>query len=196
MKTINIYDYFELSDVGKIKALDFIRNKYDLGQLLDSQYTLLTQEMIQPEGLDLFIIIDKADPQKYDYLRDQYFNAQYNNNRFTLNDNLKIKDEDAFAEWLGIHDINSHLEYNFTHGLIVTELLIHSLPGLDLSTVQNRINDAQYKFKEHMESVRQKLIDTYESQWSTSSIEERFRTEAQHKRLFFHEDGTVYTGKL
>jgi len=193
-KTVNIYNFDELSDSAQEKAIENIRNRnYENNDF--SERTLDDNYLFEPKHAileGLFGDKYKGDPPILGNSRKVYFSLD-RDRYLDATKGIEVNDEHAFLQWLGIPlDLQPHVYWNITNSgndtIIEFELGDWDENKEEFTDAEEEIlEDAQEKFSDHMSDVLQSIEDNIDYLFSDEAIKE----DIEANEYEFTEEGEI-----
>lgn len=201
MRTINIYQFNELSEEAKKVAIEKMRERLKHTNS-DEAYDWAIDDcaLFEPPHKEMAELFGE------DYYEKNHDNFVFKNHRKGLDyegsfgtihikEALEITNKEMFLEWLGFpKKYQKYISFNFFQNpytsttLIIDNEFLESDPRYNY--VAALIKNAEEKFKTHVEEIKSRIESSYDDYFSDDEMEIRI----SENEMEFYENGLKYNG--
>lgn len=200
MRTINIYQFDELSEEAKKVAIEKMRERLEQTESYEAyEWAIDDCELFEPPHAEMAELFGE------DYYEKNNDNFVFKNHRkglyfegfgvIHIKEALEITNEEMFLGWLGfpkkyqkyISFSFSERSYNSTTLTIDNEFL-ESDPRYNY--IKALVKNAEEKFKNHLEKIKNRIVSSYNDYFSDDEMEIRI----SENEMEFYENGLKYNG--
>lgn len=201
MRTINIYQFDELSEEAKKVAIEKMRERlkrtnsyeaYDWAIDDCSLFEPLHKEMAELFGEDYY------EKNGNDFVFKNHrkgLNYEGSFGTIHIKEALEITNEEMFLEWLGFpKKYQKYISFNFFENpytsttLTIDNEFLQSDPRYNY--VAALVKNAEEKFKTHVEEIKSRIERSYDDYFSDDEMEIRI----SENEMEFYENGLKYNG--
>ena len=187
--TINIYEFNELTEAAKQKAIESVREEYNKHNDF-ALWAIDNDDLFEPphqELVDLF-----GEDYNFPLIKNTRESIYFDTDRNSFLDcarAMEVTDDTQFLKWLGIDTNISGLEYItfdiFTPNNRTNTTILFNEYSSDFDQL---IFDASYKFDNHIKRVLKRIESDIDYRFSDESIIE----DIEVNNYMFLEDGSKY----
>lgn len=186
MKTINlnVYQFNELNEEAKQKAIENIRNSYyEHNDFLE--WAIDDCALLEPSHEELTTLL--GDKYNFPLLKNnrKVYLSLDRDRHIDISNAMEVTNKEQFLTWLGL---NSELIDKAEYDIEPDSIEIYSYENLTYSEVES-IDNARKKFKEHCQTVLNRIEADYEYRFTDEAVIE----DIEANEWDFLIDGSLYS---
>lgn len=201
MRTINIYQFNELSEEAKKVAIEKMRERLEQTESYEAyEWAIDDCSLFEPQHKEMAELFGE------DYYEKNNDNFVFKNHRkgldyegsfgtINIKEALEITNEEMFLEWLGLpKKYHKYISFEFYENhytstyLKIDNEFLESDPRYNY--VAALIKNAEEKFKTHVEEIKSRIERSYNDYFSDDEMEIRIT----ENEMEFYENGIKYNG--
>lgn len=199
MRTINIYQFNELSEEAKKVAIEKMRTRLEQTESYEAySWAIDDCALFEPAHAEMAELFGD------DYYEKNHDNFVFKNHRkglevefgtINIKEALEITNEEMFLEWLGLpKKYHKYISFEFYENhytstyLKINNEFLQSDPRYNY--VKALVKNAEEKFKTHVEEIKNRIERGYIDYFSDEEMEIRI----SENEMEFYENGIKYNG--